>query len=525
MRRRRCDVSVKNMKKRCVSFTLAMLLFAGMLASCAGNTSGGDGTTTTDIPGTSAPAPDTTTDGLSAEDTTTSAHASSETTVPSSSDTTADQPTPATPPRSLKILAIGNSFSTDCMQYLYGMLKSGGVEEIVLGNLYYGGCSLAQHLDFARNNKNVYKYYKNTSGSWTMKENYVLSDAVADEKWDYISFQQTSKTCGLVNSYGKTLTTLVDFVEKLAPEARLIWNMTWAYQQDSTHSSFPNYGKSQQKMYDMIIDCVEKCIKPEGRFVLIIPCMTSIQNARTSFLGDTLTRDGYHLDYNIGRYIAGLTWFSALTGLSPDAVSYNPSPTVISDDMLAVAREAVAAAIAEPEKVTQSKITEGKRGDSKVEDDPSEVLDPADFFEADKTAAAASGIDLSKFKLLEWDYLENCYWYCTKNTTTTTPKAGSSTYRQNVCTKTRFTTDTIPAGSVFVCDAGWQYRLEIYPSENAQYSGTRPGMRTDRVFVITDEFLDGCKMIAWNVSSSPKRDISAIYAQAACHVRVYVPIS
>ena len=50
----------------------------------------------------------------------------------------------------MKILAIGNSFSTDCMQYLYDIARSGGVEEIVLGNLYYGGCSLAQHLGFAK---------------------------------------------------------------------------------------------------------------------------------------------------------------------------------------------------------------------------------------------------------------------------------------------------------------------------------------------------------------------------------------
>ena len=153
------------------------------------------------------------------------------------------------------------------------------------------------------------------------------------------SFQQTSKTCGLASTYGKTLTELLDIVEAKAPDAKFIWNMTWAYQQDSTHSSFPNYDRSQQKMYDMIIDCMHQCIETEPRFVLSIPCMTSIQNARTSFLGDTLTRDGYHLDYNIGRYIAGLTWYAALTGGDVDKVSYNPAPAAITSDMLAVARE------------------------------------------------------------------------------------------------------------------------------------------------------------------------------------------
>ena len=47
--------------------------------------------------------------------------------------------------RSLKILAIGNSFSVDAMEHLYGIAKDGGVENVLLGNLYIGGCSLATH--------------------------------------------------------------------------------------------------------------------------------------------------------------------------------------------------------------------------------------------------------------------------------------------------------------------------------------------------------------------------------------------
>ena len=444
--------------------------------------------------------------------------------LPGSDTENGDKPEP-TAPKSIRILAIGNSFSTDCMEYLYGIMKSGGVEEIVLGNLYYGGCSLAQHLDFAKNDKNVYTYYKNKSGSWTTAANYTLAKAVKDENWDYISFQQTSKTCGLAATYGKTLTDLLDIVEKQAPDAKFVWNMTWAYQQDSTHSSFPNYGNSQQKMYDMILNCVEKCIKPEKRFVCIIPCMTSIQNARTSFLGDTLTRDGYHLDNYIGRYIAGLTWFSALTGISPEKVTYNPSKVMISDDMIAVAREAVANAIKAPGGVTKSKITDGKRGDGVPPRDPSLILNPTAFYEADKALAASNGMDLSKYRLYVWDYKENSYWNCTSSATTTTPASGKSTYHQNICSDSKFSIADIPVGTIFVCDEGWQFRLEIYEEENKKYTGTRPSMITSNMFVLTEDFLNNCNFLAWNVSSKPKSDISDIYAQAACHLRIYLPIS
>ena len=38
--------------------------------------------------------------------------------------------------KSISILAIGNSFSVDAMEYLYGILNDIGYEDITLGNLY-----------------------------------------------------------------------------------------------------------------------------------------------------------------------------------------------------------------------------------------------------------------------------------------------------------------------------------------------------------------------------------------------------
>lgn len=427
------------------------------------------------------------------------------------------------PPKTLKILAVGNSFSSDCMQYLYQIAKSAGVETVILGNLYYGGCSLAQHLSFAKADSESYTYYKNTSGSWDSTAKCRMSDAIADEDWDYITLQQTSKTCGLQDSYGTVLTDLVDYIRSKNTTAALVWNMTWAYQQDSTHSAFPNYGKSQSKMYDMIIDCVKNCITPEIRFSFIIPCMTSIQNARTSFLGDTLTRDGYHLDYYIGRYIAGLTWFSAITGVSPDKVTYNPSSSHISDDMLSVARESVKNALAAPLTVTESAIRTGEAAKGTAAADPSVILDPADFIEADTAVAAANGVDLSGYDLFAWDYLENTYWACTSKAGTTTPGASAGTYRQNICTDRKYPLSKLPAGTVFILDDGWQYRIELYTEENTKYNGTRPSLSTAQFFTLSETFLNGAQYIAWNISTNPKSDISAIYAQAACHLRVYVP--
>ena len=425
-------------------------------------------------------------------------------------------------PKSLKILAIGNSFSTDSMEYLYQIMKDGGVEEIVLGNLYYGGCSLDQHYSFAKADSASYKYYKNTSGKWVATADYKMSTALADEEWDYVSLQQTSKTCGLTNSYGK-LDELIDIVKAACPNAKLIWNMTWAYQQDSTHSSFPNYNNDQMTMYNMIINVVNEVIAPLN-FDIVIPCMTSIQNARTSFMGDTLTRDGYHMDYYIGRYILGLTWYAAITGGSVDAITYNPSTGKINEDMMKAAKEAVTTAIAKPLEVTKSTVTTGTRpSDDAPIEDPSIILDPADFIEADTALAAQNNIDLPKYTRLEWNYLENTYWNSTSKATTTVPKSTASTYQQNVCCDKMYSLDELPLGTIFIVDNGWQYRLEGFVTTGSKYTGTRPGMITQNFFVLDESFLKDMKYLVWNISSNPKTDISQIYAQAACHLRIYVP--
>jgi hypothetical protein len=115
------------------------------------------------------------------------------------------------------------------------------------------------------------------------------------------------------------------------------------------------------KMYNQILDCVQNCVLPDERISFVIPAGTAIQNARTSFLGDTLTRDGFHLDKQIGRYIAGMCWYAAITRSPVAEIDFNPAKLQISDDMIAVAKEAAENAVADPYNVTQSKITEGQR--------------------------------------------------------------------------------------------------------------------------------------------------------------------
>ena len=128
---------------------------------------------------------------------------------------------------SIKILAIGNSFSVDAMEYLYEILSDLGYDEIVLGNLYVGGCTLDTHASNFKNNSASYTYYLNTDGTWSNTASYKPYDALFSEQWDIITMQQGSPKSGLPESYDTHLKSLVSSVKAYSPDAELAWHMTW----------------------------------------------------------------------------------------------------------------------------------------------------------------------------------------------------------------------------------------------------------------------------------------------------------
>lgn len=264
-----------------------------------------------------------------------------------------DPPTTNAPTtlKRLKVLAIGNSFSVDAMEHLYAVAKAEGVEEIVLGNLFIGGCALNTHADNSRTNANVYRYYKNTTGQWEEAPQKVsLLYGLQDEQWDIITMQQASGYSGLTVSYQPHLNDLVAYVNenKTNPEAKLYWHMTWAYQRNSTHADFEYYRRDQDTMYIGIVGALQQVVEPSKAFEKILPVGTAIQNARTSHVGDALTRDGYHLS-DLGRVIASYTWYAAINGQPLYAVNIDRAASAIlseQDRQMIVA--AVNAAIANP---------------------------------------------------------------------------------------------------------------------------------------------------------------------------------
>ena len=245
--------------------------------------------------------------------------------------------------------------------------KAEGVETVIVGRLYASGCTLQQHVEAANTGSNFYQYTKFTDEGRTVMEGIPLKYGLEDEDWDIIFTQQGAAYAPLVNSYGNYIDQLMPYLQenKTNPNARFVWNMTWAYQGNSEQKVFvQNFNSDQMAMYESILSATKEKIVPRTDFAAIIPSGTAVQNARTSYFGDTLTKDTYHLN-NLGRAIAGYTLFSILTGKELTQVNLGPvncydlpQNLELTDSDRQVIIESVNNAIKNPWEVTPSAFTE-----------------------------------------------------------------------------------------------------------------------------------------------------------------------
>ena len=256
----------------------------------------------------------------------------------------------AAPDRVIKVLAIGNSFSQDAVEsHLHQLAEALGYKTVI-ANMYIGGCSLETHYHNMVNNAAAYSYRKiGTDGVKVTTANVTLEQALKDEQWDYVSLQQNSGQSGQYDTYEPYLSQLVSYIRKTVGDSvKLVWHQTWAYAQSSTHSDFSNYNKDQLTMYHAIVEASRKAFNDNG-FDILVPAGTAVQNARTTFIGDHMNRDGYHLNILYGRYTAACTWCEALFGSVLDN-SY--APEGLSRSLLTATRQSAHCAWLSPDSVT-----------------------------------------------------------------------------------------------------------------------------------------------------------------------------
>ena len=214
----------------------------------------------------------------------------------------------------IRVLAIGNSFSEDALEQNFYQMASASGKKLIVGNLFYAGAGLDFHVNSAKLDNKLYSYRKiSSSGERTVTEGFSLKNAILDDYWDYISFQQKSDDSGLYDTFKNDLPDLFTFVNTRNDRrsTKYVLHQTWSYSPGSIHTAFAKYNNDSYMMYQAIASAYERAQTELLPGATVIPNGTSIQNYRQHLPNTSLTRDGQHLN-TLGRYIAAGTWYYSL---------------------------------------------------------------------------------------------------------------------------------------------------------------------------------------------------------------------
>lgn len=206
----------------------------------------------------------------------------------------------------LKILSIGNSFSTDAQRYLKALADLSGVE-IYNENLYIGGCSLERHANNITANASEYllERFGESTGKYIS-----IDEALKSQNWDVITVQQASPKSFNFDFYEPHLSFITEHVRKLCPTAKIAIHETWAYEDGSEKiTTLTKYASSEDMFID--IKTAYACAKAAVNADIFIPSGETMYALYAA--GYKMHRDGFHASL-FGRYAIALTWIKTLFG-------------------------------------------------------------------------------------------------------------------------------------------------------------------------------------------------------------------
>ena len=251
------------------------------------------------------------------------------------------------------ILLIGNSYSEDASSCGSGMNTSqlldilaamlGDDIEITVGLFYSGGKGINWHATQADQGNKVcsLRVIDTNTGTWKSYSTITADAALTWADWDVVTLQHygLNTTTGEESVpypdttdekfYSLEVATeyMLDYIQKYSPESDVYFYTHWAQTSSiQMNAALSNYNK----MANYLPVVLSYAGTDSGKQLeTIIPVGLSVQNARTTYLSllaynttayadkninlytDAqigLQRDGGHLSFNIGRYIAGLTF-------------------------------------------------------------------------------------------------------------------------------------------------------------------------------------------------------------------------
>lgn len=257
----------------------------------------------------------------------------------------------------LRVLMIGHSLGNDAMWMQPAVFRNENPDmKVVIGFLYYSGCKLSAHVEYAKQTAAVYGYLEYDSEKndyWCKADSmgnmnphqYGSSVSGADPSsgisqtslfaiqrqdwdvvvtqgypWEVVKVKSTSYDPNLVDNmaYLKQYVLDNDIDKETTP--KFGWNMVWTFPDDDTlirendrKTMDLNFAKVED-YYTKSAQIVRDELMPEFNFAYVMPSSTAYINALSGYkTTGEMYRDYAHAS-DFGRVMIAYLWYCALTG-------------------------------------------------------------------------------------------------------------------------------------------------------------------------------------------------------------------
>ena len=192
-------------------------------------------------------------------------------------------------PKTVKVLAIGNSFSRDANINRDALNKADPSRQLLVAQANIGGCTLEKHIMLAETFEKkpddpAGRPYMYTWVGWlpdrlkNLKvEKISLKELLQGDRWDYVTIQQVSHLSDDISTYRPYAQQLCDYIKKYCPDAKIVLHETWADRVDNVRM-IPK-DKTQKSMY-INLSKASREIAAESGNLKVIPVGDAFQNVR-----------------------------------------------------------------------------------------------------------------------------------------------------------------------------------------------------------------------------------------------------
>ena len=311
--------------KRLFTLILTAILMLSVLSGC------GDPASAPETTGTQTTAPETVSESIPE-------------TAPETVPETIPEPTQSPEEeKALKIIIVGNSHGNDTFWLLHEVFNDQMPEqEVVLGALYYSGCTVSKHVKFAMEDQYVYDFHRNEDGTWETMNEANIDAGLRNQAWDIVLFQGGRGDTD--NEYNLTGRRALEKIvsDRVRQPYQMMWQITWPSPNDPMFFSpdyrvqppagwveylQTNFGHDPYNQFKIMTGKAVEYLVEDETYEKVICAGAGVMHAHAAqgVPQAQLWRDYTHLsDY--GRLITAYCFYAQLTGNAVTEVGIDKIP-------------------------------------------------------------------------------------------------------------------------------------------------------------------------------------------------------